>query len=83
MALLAAVLAGIMVPIEYLDARQFRLGAGPFDKIKQADYGGQGENGIRSVDIAGPILQHLCFAAENQGQGSPGTADVQRLIALV
>lgn len=83
MALFATVLAGVMVPIEYLDARQFRLGPGSFDKIKQADYGGQGENGIRSVDIAGPILQHLCFAAENQGQGSPGTADVQRLIALV
>jgi hypothetical protein len=39
--------------------------------------------GIRGMDISGSILQHLCFAAKNQGKSTPGTADVQWFIALV
>ena len=83
MTLVTAILAGIMVPVEYLDASQFGLRARSFYQVGQADYRGQGKGDLGGVDIAGSIFQHLCFAAENQGKGSPGSADVKGFITLV
>jgi hypothetical protein len=83
MTLLSAILTCIMIPIKNLHSGQFRLRPGPLDQIGQTDDGWNGENGIRSVDISGSIFQHLCFAAENQGKSTPGTADVEGFITLI
>lgn len=74
-ALLAAVLAGIFIPIEYLVAGHFALSAGSSNQLFQADNGGDFDGGGERVDIAEAVFNHLRFALPDEDDGAAGAAD--------
>jgi len=82
-ALLATVLAGVSIPIEYLVAGHLALPVRSLYHTAEADDGGQLEDGRERVDIAEPVLDHLRFALVDEDDCSAGAADGQRLVALV
>ncbi len=82
-ALLAAVLAGISIPIEYLVAGHLALPVGSLYHTVEADDGGKLEDGRERVDIAESVLDHLRFALVDEDDGAAGAADGERLVALV
>ena len=65
MALFTAILAGKMVAVEDFYARQFGLGSRSPDQTCQANNRGQRVRKPGSMDISGPIFQHLRLTAEN------------------
>jgi len=82
-ALLAAVLAGVFVPIEYLVAGHFTLPARSLYHLGEADDGGQLERGVERVDGAEAVFNHLRFALVDEDDGAAGAADGERLVALI
>ena len=81
--LLAAVLAGVFVPIEYLVAGHFSLPIRSLDMLGEADDGGELEGGVDSVNVAKAVFNHLCFALVDEDDGAAGAADGERLVALI
>jgi hypothetical protein len=63
----SAILAGIVVAVEYLKPAQFGLRMWSFDQIRQSNNRRYGVMSAGCVDISGAIFQHLCLAAENEG----------------
>jgi len=82
-ALLAAVLAGVLVPVEYLVAGHLALAVRPADKLPQADNGGKLYSLRERVDITEAVLYHLRFALVDKDDGAAGAADGQRFVTLV
>jgi len=81
--LFAAILTDIAVTIEYLKAGQLSFTVGTLNHETQPYDGGDGENIRNGVDKAHTVLNHLRFALVNQYEGTPGTANGKRLIAIV
>ena len=81
--LLAAVLAGVLVSIEYLVAGHLALPVGSLYHAGEADDGGKLEDGRERVDIAESVLDHLRFALVDEDDGAAGAADGERLVTLV
>lgn len=82
-ALLAAVLAGVLVPVVNLVAGHFSIAPGAFDHLVQTDDRGYRDSLLDGVQVAEAVLQHLRFALEDEDDGAAGAADGERLVALV
>jgi len=81
--LLAAVLAGVFITVEYLIAGQFFLPVRPFHHESEAYYGRELKAGAYRMDEAKAVFQHLRLALVNQHDGTLGPAYGERFIALV
>src|SRR4030043_311332 len=81
--LLSAVLAGVLVPVEYLVACHLALSMRSPYQLGEADDGRQLVSVVECVDIAESVLQHLRFALVDEDDGATGAADGERLVALV
>ena len=82
-ALLAAVLAGVAVAIEYLVAGHLSFAARPFNKPGKT-YDRRQRNGLTDgVNVAESILEHLRLALKDKHHRPAGAAHRQRLEALV
>lgn len=80
---LTAILAGIPVTVENLEASQLSFPVGTLDHVSEADYRRQGKAIINGVDKAHTVLKHLRLAVVNEHHGAPGTADGEWLVALI
>ncbi len=74
-ALLAAVLAGVSIPIEYLVAGHLALAMGASYQLRQADNRGQLDGLSKRMDIAEAVFNHLRFALPDEDDGAAGAAD--------
>jgi len=63
--LLPTVLAGILVPIKYLESAQFFLMARTLYHVSEPDYGRYLKYVINRVKFASAILHHFSFAMED------------------
>jgi len=82
-ALLAAVLAGVFIAVEYLVAAHLSFAPGAPYHLPQPYNRGYGDGIGDRVHVAEAILQHLRFALEDKDDGAAGAADGERLVALV
>src|SRR4030042_662662 len=73
-ALLSAVLAGGLVPVEYLVAAPLVPPVRPPDKLRQPYHRRQLVSAGKRVDIAESVLNHLRFALVDQDDGAAGAA---------
>jgi hypothetical protein len=81
--LLAAVLAGVIVPNEHLTSAHLPLCAGAFDEVDEAYHRRQGDGHGGAADIAGVFLQHLRLAPPDQDNRPPRSTDIERLVVLI
>jgi hypothetical protein len=79
----AAVLAGIAVALEDLLTTEAHLRSGSLDHVDEADDGRQSEDKGGAAESPSALLQHLSLASVKQDEGSPGVADVERLVVLI
>jgi hypothetical protein len=79
----AAILAGVLVAIEYLEPAQFPLMTRPINHIDQPDYGRYLKHLVNRVKLTSAILQHFSFATENQHYGPTRATQIEGLITLV
>ena len=77
------VLAGEVVPAEYLVPGKPPLEPGAFYHICQPDNRGEWVGDQGASDTPTTIFNHLDLTPEQQGQGPPGGANVERFIILV
>src|SRR5512143_2602335 len=80
---LSAVLAGVVVALEDLLARQLHHGARPLHVVREADDGGRGEGEALAGDDVAVLLDDGRLLLGEQHDSAPDVADVQRLIVEV
>ena len=73
--MLAAVHAGVFIPVEYLVAGHLALAVGSLYHPGKPYDGGKLKDGRERVDIAEPVLDHLRFALVDEDDGAAGAAD--------
>jgi hypothetical protein len=79
----SAVLTGVFVAIEYLEAREALLQARALHELGEADYRRNGDRGGYGVQLAAAVLDYFCFAVEDQYHGSANPAYVEWFEVLV
>jgi len=83
LAFTAAVLTGVLVAVEHLEAGETLLEAGALDELGEADHRRDGDRGTYGMEFASTVLDHLCLAIDDEYHGSADPADVQRFEVLV
>ncbi len=76
---LAAILAGVVIPSQHFPFGQLNPRARPVDHFFQADDGWARENLPYSLDLTAAIQDQAGFSIDDEGNGTPGIADVDRL----
>src|SRR5512143_2968623 len=80
---LSAVLAGVVVALEDLLARQLHHGARPLHVVREADHRRRGEGKALARDDVAVLLDDGRFLLGEQHDSAPDVADVQRLIVEI
>jgi len=73
-----AVLTDARIAAEDLAAGQFDLRARAMDHVLKADDRRPGDGKRDGADVPAPVQHHRGLAGENQSDGPPGVADVER-----
>jgi hypothetical protein len=79
----AAVLTGVLVAIEHLEAREALLQAGTLHELGESNDGWDGNRGGYGMQFTAAILDYLGLAVEDQHHGSANAAYIERFIVLV
>jgi hypothetical protein len=78
-----AVLAGILIPSEDFLFRELYSWSGSFDHISQADHRWPGYRKSNRSNDPSSIVQHLCFASDQQTQGSFCRTNMEGLVVRI
>src|SRR4051812_15657017 len=78
-ALLAAILAGVIVANEDFAPGQFDARSWTLDEIDEANHSRRFELSRRRADHRVVNLENLCFAVDDEDDGTPDVTDVERL----
>lgn len=79
----SAVLAGILIPVEYLQLGQLRLVAGTLDQINKTYHRGDLKHLANRMYLSPAICQHFRLTTKYQHHCSADTTEIEWLIALV